>query len=401
MQIDYPGFSFIVDHQDPESKARLGRINTPHGTIETPAFIFCATKAAIKGGITPHQLKDHDTQIILGNTYHLMLQPGADLIDARGGLHRFMQWDGPMLTDSGGYQVFSMGHGSVSEEIKRRGHAPRRKSLLKITEEGAIFKSHLDGKKWVLTPELSIEIQQKLGADLIVTFDECTAFHDDRAYTEKSLGLTERWTLRSVQAFTQNQKRQQALYGVVQGGVYEDLRQRSARFLNDQPLFGIAVGGCLGQTKDQMYEVVTATMATLDTTQRPVHLLGIGGVQDIWEGVAQGIDTFDCVAPTRAGRHGSAYVRYPFADAKNKERINLRNQRFQDDDTQVDPECACYCCSHFSRAYIHHLFKTGEMLGPHLLTLHNIAFLNRMLQAIRQAIKENRLGDEKKNWIPV
>ncbi|MFM8454699.1 MAG: tRNA guanosine(34) transglycosylase Tgt, partial [Gammaproteobacteria bacterium] len=303
-----PNFYFKISHQDPKSKARCGILSTPHGALETPAFIFCATKAALKG-VMPEQAEAANTQIILANTYHLMLQPGADLVAQQGGLHKFMGWNGPMLTDSGGFQIFSLGHGSVAEEIKgKRSHAGNRsKTLLKITEEGAKFRSYIDGKIHHLTPELAIEIQNKLGADFILVLDECTPFHVSKEYTRKSMQLSHRWAQRSYDHYRHLNIQKQALYGIVQGGVYSDLRQESAAFINGIDFFGQAIGGSLGADKNQMHDIVIETRGYLNNN-RPTHLLGIGGLSDIVAGVKAGIDTFDCVHPTRLARHGGALV---------------------------------------------------------------------------------------------
>ncbi|MEI8295174.1 MAG: tRNA guanosine(34) transglycosylase Tgt, partial [Alphaproteobacteria bacterium] len=300
-------FSFDILATHEGSHARVGRLVTPHGALETPAFIFCATKAAIKA-VTPQQMRHANTQIILANTYHLMLQPGPEVVAAIGGLHRFMGWDGPMLTDSGGFQIFSLGHGSVANEVKGKRMNDRPKTMLKISEEGALFKSYLDGSKHLLTPERSIQVQRQLGADLIVVFDECTPFHVSRDYTARSMELSHRWALRSLDEYNRGDTTHQRLYGIVQGGVYEDLRRESSDFVSQQPFFGNAVGGSLGADKTQMAEVVAMTMSHLNRA-RPTHLLGIGGIGDIFQGVRQGIDTFDCVHPTRLARHGGALVR--------------------------------------------------------------------------------------------
>lgn len=395
-------FKFDIHFQSVHSKARLGKLTTPHGIVETPAFIFCATKAAIKGA-TPHGMLKESTQIILANTYHLMLQPGPELMQKMGGLHRFMGWDGPMLTDSGGFQIFSLGQGSVAEEIKGNRGSTRPKSLLKINEEGATFKSYIDGKMHVLTPEYSIQIQRALGADLIVVLDECTPFHVDKSYTERSMHLSHRWAERSLREFERGPSGVQALYGITQGGVYPDLRKISADFVNSLPFFGHAVGGSLGANKEQMEEVVQMAMEPLDPT-RPVHLLGIGGISDIFYGVQQGIDTFDCVHPTRLARHGGALVPPSVWESlgenpKGREHINLRNARFREDSRPIDESCGCETCRTFSRGYLHHLLKAGELLVMQALTLHNVHFMNRLLTSIRKAISEDRLGDEKKNWI--
>lgn len=388
-------FKFEITFQTPLSKARLGRLTTPHGVVETPAFIFCATKAAIKGA-TPQDMRREKTQIILSNTYHLMLQPGPEVVAQMGGLHRFMGWDGPMLTDSGGFQIFSLGHGSVAEEVKGRRGSSRPKSLLKINEEGATFKSYLDGKKHTLTPERSIQVQRALGADLIVVLDECTPFHVDKSYTERSMHLSHRWAERSLAEFQRGPEGIQQLYGITQGGVYPDLRKSSADFVNSLPFFGHAVGGSLGADKIQMKDVVQMAMEPLDPA-RPVHLLGIGGVSDIFYGVEQGIDTFDCVHPTRLARHGGALV--PAALAEGREHINLRNAQFREDPQPIDETCGCQTCQTLSRSYLHHLLKAGELLVMNALTVHNVHFMNRLLEGIRQAIAAGTLEAERKKWL--
>lgn len=385
-------FNFEIIHQSSTSKARLGKLTTPHGVVETPAFIFCATKAAIKGA-TPQQLRQENTQIILSNTYHLMLQPGPELMEKMGGLHTFMGWDGPMLTDSGGFQIFSLGHGSVAEEVKGRRHSTRPKSLLKIKEEGATFKSYIDGKLHTLTPERSIQVQRALGADLIVVLDECTPFHVDKSYTERSMHLSHRWAERSLKEFEKGVSGKQALYGITQGGVYPDLRRQSAEFVNSLPFFGHAVGGSLGADKSQMAEVVEMAMEPLDPS-RPVHLLGVGGVSDIFYGVQQGIDTFDCVHPTRLARHGGALV-----PGEGREHLNLRNARFRDDPRPIDETCGCQTCQTFSRSYLHHLLKAGELLVMHALTVHNVHFMNRLLTAVREAIATDTLEEARAYWV--
>ena len=391
---DYPNFGFQIVKQDTQTNARLGHLNTPHGSITTPAFIFCATKATIKAA-SPVDLRNVGADIILANTYHLMLQPTADLIAEMGGLHKFMGWNSPMLTDSGGFQVFSLGHGSVAEEIKGNRDLKSPPMLKKITEEGAIFKSYLDGSTQVLTPERSMDIQRKLGADLIVMFDECTPFHVDKKYTSDSLERTHRWGDRCLKEFEKEHNGKQALYGILQGGIYEDLREQAADYVNSRPFFGNAVGGSLGASKEQMYEVAGFAMKYL-RKDRPTHLLGIGGVEDIWHGVGLGIDTFDCVAPTRMARHAGALVRW-----EKGFKLNLRNARFRNDPNPLDHECDCPTCQTYSRAYIHHLFKAEEILGLQLLTIHNMRFMMRLIETIRAAIKENRFLDAKKAWFQI
>jgi queuine tRNA-ribosyltransferase len=393
MNLTYPNFAFDILAEDPHgTRARRGRLTTPHGALDTPAFIFCATKAAMKAA-SPAALREEKTQIILSNTYHLMLQPGAELVAKMGGLHRFMGWNGPMLTDSGGFQIFSLGHGSVADEIKGRRDIARPKTLLKINEKGAAFRSYIDGSKHLLTPESSIDIQRKLGADLIVTFDECTPYHSDRRYTERSLRLSNRWGDRCIAEFERGHDGKQALYGILQGGVYQDLRHEAAAYVNDRPYFGNAVGGTLGGTSAEMDQVVGYAMERLNR-HRPTHLLGIGGFRDIFAGVAQGIDTFDCVSPTRIARHGAALM-----PAVKGERVNLKNARFREDAAPIDENCDCYCCRNFSRAYVHHLIKAEELLGLQLLTQHNIAVMNRLMRDVQAAIPEGRLGELRKRWV--
>lgn len=396
-------FNFQATHQTASSKGRLGYLTTPHGILETPAFIFCATKAAVKG-LTIQQVQEAGTSIILSNTYHLMLQPGEDIIQQQGGLHRFMGWPGPMLTDSGGFQIFSLGHGSVASEIKGTRTTARPQNMLKITEEGAVFKSYLDGRRHLLTPERSIQIQHKLGADLIVVLDECTPFHVDKTYTEKSMHLSHRWAQRSLAEFQRLEaSNAQALYGIIQGGVYPDLRQASADFVNTQPFFGHAIGGSLGASKGQMAEVVEMTMASLDRT-RPIHLLGIGGIRDIFSGVAQGIDTFDCVHPTRLARHGGALIQPHYWETTTesfhtREHINLHKACFRDDLQPIDIECPCATCRTYSRGYLHHLFKAKEFLGMMALTLHNVTYMNRLVADIRAGLLNDDLQGVQKRWI--
>jgi queuine tRNA-ribosyltransferase len=397
----YPNFNFEVTYKSLDSAARCGKISTPHGVIETPNFIFCATKAAIKA-VTPDAMRSANTQIILSNTYHLMIQPGSHIVKKLGGLHKMTGWHGPMLTDSGGYQIFSLGHGGVASEIKGKRVDTRHKNLLKITEEGARFKSYLDGSYHMLTPEKSIQIQRDLGADIILVLDECTPFHVDKSYTENSLHMSHRWALRSLAEFNQDNDYSQALYGIVQGGIYEDLRKEAADFISNQPFFGSAIGGSLGATKAQMQEIVGTAMSVLKAA-RPVHLLGIGGISDIFNGVAYGIDTFDCVHPTRLARHGGALVPATLKAAEEgntkNEHFNLNNQRFRDDERPIDPQCQCQTCMTFSRGYLHHLLKAKEMLVLQAITIHNVYFMNRLMQAIRQAIATGSLLEEKKKWV--
>ncbi len=396
----YPKFSFHQTYKSPSSKARIGQLVTPHGNVDTPAFIFCGTKATVKG-VFPSQLRAAGTQIILSNTYHLMLQPGSHTVKQNGGLQKWTGWNGPMFTDSGGFQIFSLGHGSVAAEVKGQRNTQRPKTLLKIHEDGATFKSYLDGKVHKLTPESSIQVQKDLGADLIVVLDECTPFHVDKTYTASSLHRTHRWGKRSLQAFQDTSDESQALYGIIQGGIYEDLRKIGADFVNDQPFFAHAVGGSLGKNKSQMQDVVSYTMSLLDPS-RPVHLLGIGGVEDIFHGVRQGIDTFDCVHPTRIARHGCALVNSDYLQydsSHRKDHINLRNARFVHDTHPIDDQCPCETCHTLTRGYIHHLLKAHELLAMNALTLHNITFMNRLLNDVRDGIRSETLNTVEQRWV--
>jgi queuine tRNA-ribosyltransferase len=392
-------FSWRVNKLSQKNYARTGVITTPHGIIKTPAFIFCATKAALKSFST-NQAKENNTQIILSNTYHLMIQPGSELIAKHGGLHNFMNWKGTMLTDSGGFQIFSLGHGSVADEIKGRSSVKRNKSLLNINEEGSLFQSYVDGSYKLLSPEKSIEVQRNIGADLILVFDECTPFHVDKSYTDSSMKRSHRWAIRSFNRFNANinfkscfgSSGEQKLYGIVQGGIYEDLREESINFnLNKIDTFGIAIGGSLGSSKNEMYKIVNFTAPKLGH-KHPIHLLGIGDPNDIWNLVKSGIDTFDCVSPTRLARHGSALIKGKIG------KLNIKNKKFSDDILPIDKNCICPTCSSYSLAYLHHLFKSDELLGFQLITSHNIYFMNNLMKIIREAIETNNLEQAEKEW---
>ena len=396
-------FAWKVIKKLKNKNLKLGIISTPHGDIETPAFIFCATKGALKSFST-EDAKKNNTQIILSNTYHLMLQPGSSLIAKHGGLHKFIGWEGPMLTDSGGFQIFSLGYGSVADEIKgRKSNLNIKKTLLNINAEGAIFKSYIDGSNLLLSPEKSINIQRNLGADLIVVFDECTPFNVDKDYTYNSMLRSHKWAIRSINAFnsklTYNPKEgsagPQEIYGIVQGGIYKDMREESIDFnLNKINTFGIAIGGSLGSNKEEMQEVVSFTASKLNN-DRPVHLLGIGDPIDIWTFVEQGIDTFDCVSPTRLARHGSALVK------GRKGKINLKNSKYKNKLKPIDDKCLCYTCKNFTLSYLFHLFASKELLALQLLTNHNVFFMNDLMKTIRDAIKEGNYEYKKKEWLEI
>lgn len=391
--LDYPNFGFDILARDHNSFARLGKISTPHGTIDTPNFIFVGTKASVKN-LHPAQMREAGADMILSNTYHLYIQPGPDLVQKMGGLHKFMGWDGPMLTDSGGFQIFSLGTGSGADEIKGKGKAGN-KSLIRIDEQdGAIFKSYKDGSICRLNPEISMDVQRKLGADFVVQMDECTPQSADRDYTEKSMQMSHRWGDRSLTAFEQTHDGTQAVYGVVQGGVYRDLREESADYTASRPFFGTAVGGCLGGTKVHFYEILSWLPKRLHPA-RPVHLLGIGKIEDIFEGVKSGMDTFDCVTPTREARHGRALMKGACGGF-----INLLNSRFKDDPSPLDETLGLASSALYSKAYIHHLLKAGEMLVFQILSQHNVAVISRLMREIRATLKSGGdLNQLQKEWL--
>ena len=391
-------FFEVLKHSS-NSRARLGNINTAHGEIKTPSFIFCGTKATVKS-ILPQQLKLAKTQIILSNTYHLMIQPGPEIIAQEKGLQNFTQWGGPMMTDSGGYQIFSLGHGSVSEEIKGKNKNIKRKSLIKISEEGATFRNYLNGDKVYLTPERSIELQRHFGADLIFVLDECTPFNVSKKYTENSMYLSHRWAKRCSAAFKTmfaNYESQmgsagkQYLYGIVQGGVYEDLRKIACEETCSGDYHGLAIGGSLGGTKEQMHDIFSFCSELIDTS-KPVHVLGIGGLDDILHGVSCGYDTFDCVSPTRIARHGIMLSRI------NSKGINLNNSKFKNDHSLLDDECDLSEINNFTKSYLHHLFKSNEILGIVILSLYNIWFMNKFFEDIRTNIESDTFEKFKKNF---
>jgi queuine tRNA-ribosyltransferase len=399
--------TFDIQARDQHSRARTGLITTAHGAIETPVFMPVGTRGTLKS-LTPDEARDHGTQIILGNTYHLYLQPGHELIARMGGLHGFMGWDGPILTDSGGFQVFSLVYGGIADEVKGRRPtqaAHMKPGMVKVTEDGVIFRSYIDGSKHFFTPEKSIEIQHGLGADIILCFDELPPFRAGYDYTAGSLERTHRWEARCL-AFHQRSQAaahaqpftppnpHQSLFGIVHGGVFPDLRQASAEYLSGLPFDGLSIGGSLGANKSQIYEVVDMTVPHLPDGL-PRHLLGIGDVDDLLECVARGIDMFDCVSPTRLGRHGAALVR----DPARRWKLNILNAAMREDAGPLEATCACYTCARFSRAYLHHLFRAQELLGIRLLSLHNVAFLVDLMRQIRLSIAAGRFAELRAEWL--
>ena len=352
------GFGFELRKRDQRTAARVGVMHTPHGGISTPVFAPVGTQATVKT-LTPDELVAAGAELILANTYHLYLRPGADLIAEFGGVHGFMAWDHPLLTDSGGFQVFSL------------------EGLREIDDDGVRFRSHLDGSEHFFSPERSIQIQEMLGADIIMAFDEC-AEPSDRAYSEAALERTHRWAERCRVAQT---REDQALFGIVQGGVFADLRESSARFLSALDFPGYAIGGLsVGESKDDMHAMLDVTASILPE-DKPRYLMGVGSPEDLWEGVARGIDLFDCVLPTRLARNGALLT--------HAGRLNLRNAQFARDHGPIEDGCSCYTCQRFSRAYLRHLLKSGEVLGLRLNSLHNVHFMLNLMSEIRRAIKDD------------
>ncbi len=410
-------FELEKEVQTESGTARLGQIHTAHGTINTPAFVAVGTQATVKS-LSPEELETIGTQVIFNNTYHLYLRPGADLIAEFGGAHKFMHWDHPILTDSGGFQVFSLGAGIEHNVGKianifpgeeggvlvnpKKSDFKSGESLVKITEEGVRFKSHIDGSYHNFTPESSIATQRKLGADMILAFDECTSPLHDEAYTAKSAERTHRWAQRSLDYFKANPEIHdypQALYGIVQGGAFEKVRRHSAEVIGGMDFDAIAIGGNLGKTKEEMHQVISWTVEYLPT-HKARHLLGIGEVYDIFEAVERGCDTFDCVSPTRNARNGGLLKRFDDDGTPLKKyRMNIKNARYKDDQRPIDPECDCYTCNHFSRAYLRHLFKADEILGQRLASIHNLRFMANMCEAIRQSLRDDTFAELKKDWL--
>lgn len=405
------GLSFSV--LSSQGDARRGRIETAHGRVETPAFVAVGTQASVKG-LTSQTLRKTGTQVIFANTYHLFLRPGAEVVRSHGGLHRFMGWDAPIMTDSGGFQVFSLGAGiehgvgkvaSIFPGEQQPGDEGRRgapeRSMVQVDESGVRFRSHIDGSEQLLTPEISVEVQRSLGADMILAFDECTSPLHDREYTEQSMERTHRWARRSLAAFREGEKVHpypQALFGIVQGGAFQDLRERSGSFIGSLDFDGVAIGGNLGRTHEEMYRVIEWTVPHLPA-RLPRHLLGIGDVASIFEAVERGCDTFDCVTPTRNARNAGVLARFDFGEPLPGFRLNLRNARFAEDTRPIEEGCDCLACTTVSRAYLRHLFKANETLGPQLATIHNLRFMTRLFEEIRTSLESGSFIALKEEWL--
>jgi queuine tRNA-ribosyltransferase len=368
-----------------DGAARAGVIHTAHGEVLTPAFVPLASTATVKS-LQAAEVAELGYDMVLGNTFHLFIQPGAELVAEMGGLHEFMGWSGAIITDSGGYQVFSMGHGSVAEEVKRRRERPN-SMIVSIEEKGVRFRSYLDGSERFMGPETSMEVQAKLGSDIALVFDECTPFHVEREYTVRSTERTHRWLDRCLSWHAEHGPRSQLVYGIVQGGVYEDLRTESTRYVAESNVDGIAIGGSLGQTKDQMREVVGWSLAALPA-EPPRHLLGIGDVDDLVHAVGAGVDSFDCATPTRLARHGTALVN----DPERRWRLDLTKGSHRASRERIDPNCPCPACREHTRGYLHYLIRANELTAKRLITLHNLTFMAELMRGMREAIEARRFA---------
>lgn len=360
---------FTVTHKSKSTSARLGLLHTPHGLVETPVFMPVGTQATVKT-LSPEEVREVGGRIILSNTYHLYLRPGQDLIREAGGLHNFMNWPGPILTDSGGFQVFSLG------------------PLRRVSEDGVTFRSHIDGSEHFFSPEKAMAVQMDLGSDIAMAFDECTSYPSSYAYTLEAMERTGRWAERCLAA---HHLESQGVFGIIQGGVFPDLRQKSAAALAKLDFPGYAIGGLsVGEPKKLMYEMLEHTVPLLPE-EKPRYLMGVGSPDCLLEGVLRGIDMFDCVLPTRLARNGTVFTR--------RGKLVVRNAAYTRDLAPLDPECVCYACRNYSRAYIRHLLKAGEVLGIRLTTIHNLYFILELMEEIKQAIIEERLIDYRDAFI--
>ncbi len=385
---------FEITSQIPGELGRSGVITTKNGVIKTPAFVVVATQAAVKGAVSTDDLKSIGAQIVLGNTYHLYLRPGSDVVKKAGGLANFMNWNGPTMTDSGGFQVFSLGFAykkgvskvakeSFSEEELNKSQSQHQK-LAFVDDDGVTFKSHIDGSEHRFTPEFSIQVQQDIGADIIFAFDECTSPLVDKSYMKKSLERTHLWAKRSLDAKTTDQ----SLFGIVQGGKYEDLRIESAKYISSLPFDGFGIGGSFD--KSDMLNLVEVVNKILPEN-KPRHMLGIGEIEDIFEGVQRGIDLYDCVLPTRLARHGMLF-------SENGKFAIIRS-KYKSDFSAVVDGCNCFVCQNYTKAYLYHLFKAKEMLAFRLASIHNLYFMMNLMEKIRDAIKQKNFLDFKEEFL--
>lgn len=361
--------SFAVTHRDKTSRARLGLLRTPHGTVETPVFMPVGTQATVKA-VTPEEVREVGGEIILSNTYHLYLRPGHELVRKAGGLHRFMHWDGPILTDSGGFQVFSLS------------------PLRKVSEEGVTFRSHIDGSEHFFSPEKAMEVQMALGSDIVMAFDECAPYPCSREYALEALERTTRWARRCLAV---HRREDQGVFGIVQGSIFPELREKSARELIEFDFPGYAIGGLsVGEPKHLMYEMLDHTVPLLPEG-KPRYLMGVGSPDCLVEGVMKGIDMFDCVLPTRIARNGTVLTR--------RGKLVVRNAEYAEDFAPLEPGCGCYACRHYSRAYIRHLIKAGEVLGIRLTTIHNLYFVMKLMEEIKDAIRRGEIKEYRDKFL--
>jgi queuine tRNA-ribosyltransferase len=364
-----------------EGRARAGMLHTAHGPVETPAFIPLATKGTVRG-LESREVAELGYELVLGNTYHLFVSPGPERIAAAGGLHGFMGWERALITDSGGFQVFSLAHGGVADEVKGSGRpGGSHGSVVSIAEEGVRFRSYRDGSSLFLSPEVSMEVQAKLGSDIALAFDECTPYHANRDYTARSMERTHRWLGRCLDWHAAHGPERQAVFGIVQGGVHEELRRESAQAVSEAAVDGIAIGGTLGRDKEEMRAVLTLT-APLLPEESPKHLLGIGEVDDLLAGIALGLDVFDCAVPTRLARHGTALV----PDPGSRFRLNLRGSGFAGDRAPIAEGCPCPACRRHDRDYLSYLSRAEELTAVRLLCLHNLTYMRELVAHARAAI---------------
>ena len=385
MRSDPARLEFEIEARD--GAARTGRLLTSHGPVETPAFIPLATRGAVRT-LDLGDVERLGFELILGNTFHLFLSPGAERIAELGGLHRFIGWERAMLTDSGGFQVFSLAHGNVADEIKgRRGGAGTGGGVIEISERGVAFRSYIDGSERFMGPEESMSVQAALGSDIALAFDECTPYHAEREYTVRSTARTHRWLDRCLDWHARRGSATQAVFGIVQGGVHEDLRRESAETVSAAAVDGLAIGGTLGRDKPEMHGVLDLTVPMLPT-EAPKHLLGIGEPDDLLTGIGLGIDLFDCAVPTRLARHGMALAPLPGA----RFRFDVTKAAFALDEAQLADGCPCPTCAAHTRAYLHYLARAEPQTAGRLLTLHNLAFLERLVAGAREGIRRGSFG---------
>jgi queuine tRNA-ribosyltransferase len=373
-------FNFQIIHQSTKSRARVGRIVTPHGMIDTPNFVAVGTNGTLKG-VDSEIVNAIGLQLMFCNTYHLMLQPGTETVKKAGGLHSFINRNAPIITDSGGFQVFSLAYGTVKDELKSKGSKKADNNVLKISEEGVLFRSYRDGQKILLTPESSVQAQKDLGADIIIPFDELLPYHTDAKAAHESLERTHRWEKRSLDTHLKNPNNQ-AMYAVIHGGVDEQLRKKSCNYLTSLPFDGFAIGGSMGKTRQQMFDMLAYTMPELPT-DKPNHLLGIGDLESLEQCIQLGIDTFDSSHPTRCARHGLL-----FTSTGNQKILNSSNRHTFE---PIDKNCTCIVCQKYTRAYLHHLFKAKELTGYTLASIHNLHFMVQLMADYRNKILNDEL----------